>query len=913
LLKTKLYIPPPHPSQVPRPRLIECLNAGLGRKLTLVSAPAGSGKTTVLGAWAASCRRPVAWLSLEDSDNDPVRFLTYLVAALQTILPGIGEGMLSALEAAGRGNAAALPVQEAALTALLNELGALANPILLVLDDYYLITSTSIHNTVTFIVDHMPAQMHLVISTRADPPFPLSRLRGRLELSELRLVDLRFTLEEATELLNDLLGLELSSKDIATLEQRTEGWIVGLRMAGLSLQGQSPADKHGFVVTFAGDDRYVVDYLMEEVFRALPELVQTFLLQTSILNRLCGALCEAVTGQDDGQVMLESLEQANLFLVPLDAKRRWYRYHHLFSDLLRQRLYQLLPERVTVLHQRASEWYEQHELSAEAVDHALAAHDFVRAACLIERTAWSLLPHGQVTTLLGWFDALPDRLVRDRPRLGLIRGWTLVAAMQLEAIEQCMCDVEQKVKAAEASPECVPVPDAAEAQELLGEVNAIRATAASIRGDMPAAMRLAHEALAQLSVRNSAMRGAVTNILGAAYDSVGDAVAAGRAFSEAAELSRAAGNILIAHIALGNLSRVQQIHGRLHEAAETCRSALQMAATGGGPVLPAAGTAHVGLAAVLREWNDLNAARGHLDKGIELGRRAGIVELVVAGSVMLARVHEAQGDLDGAVKTIQEAARLAKNYEVSAGLIVEVAACRARLLMAQGHLEVASRWAHESGLDADCGAVHLQHTEYLVLAQVLIASARSDQPNCWDQAMMLLGRLLQDAEAQGRMGHAIEVLALQASALQERGETAPAMDALARALSIGEPEGYVRTFVDMGAPMSGLLHQAMARGLAPEYVRKLLVAFGGTAETAQGAAEVAGGSPSAGHSLVEPLSEREMEVLMMVVAGLSNREIARRLVITEGTAKWHVHNIYGKLAVHSRTQAVARAKELSMI
>jgi LuxR family maltose regulon positive regulatory protein len=929
LLTTKLYIPPPRPEWVPRPRLLARLDAGLGlaHRLILVSAPPGFGKTTLLSEWVAhlrsdaaaglSFRERVAWVSLDPGDNALPRFLAYLIAALQTIEAGVGAGVLGALQSPGLADAPTPSAIEPLLTALLNELAALPEPVLLLLDDYHLIEAPAIHQAMTFLLDHLPPRICLVLATRADPPLPLSRLRSRGAVTELRQADLRFTPQEAAAFLNQTMGLGLRAEEVAALETRTEGWIAGLQLASLAMQG-TPALQSGgeevaaFVKAFAGDDRYIVDYLVEEVLDRQAGAVQSFLLETSILDRLSGPLCDAlrfgsavtpgssVDRRDDSQALLEELERRNLFLVPLDGNRRWYRYHQLFADLLRHRLQQLQPDRVATLHYRASQWYEDNGLLADAVEHALAAGDFQRVADLIEPASWAHLSHGDASTLLEWLDALPDELLHSRPRLDLLYAWALLAAMQLETIEARLHEVERRMLAAET-----PTLDASPAgqaalQAIRGEIVAIRATLASLRGDAPTAIELAQQALDHLPAAELHLRGILADILGAAYDSSGNTAAASRAFTEAAALCQAAGNPLIALIALGNLAHLQETQGQLRQAADTCHQALELVGGLEGEPPLSVGMAEAGLGKLAYEWDQLDAAARYLEATIERGRRGGVVELVAVGCTFLVRVYQARHDLDGATDLIEEAERLVQTAGISAGSRAHLAATRARLWLQQGNLEAATHWARESGLGVDDEYDPLRQVEYIALARLLLASAPG-QPDRLAEALRLLEGLLQVTEAQGWMGQALEILALQAVALQASGELERAMDALARALSLGEPEGYIRTFVDLGAPMAELLRGAARRGIRTGYVARLLAKAPGEPV------------PAAPSPLVEPLSDRELEVLRLIAAGLSNREIAQRLVITPGTAKWHANNIYGKLGVHSRTQAVARARELGLL
>ena len=888
LLTTKLYIPPPRPNLVPRPRLVERLDEGLrlGNRLTLISAPAGFGKTTLLSEWVGSCGRPVAWVSLDKGDEDPARFLSYFVAALQTIEANVGEGMLSAFQAPQP------PPIEAILTALINEIAALPDPCALVLDDYHVIKAQPIHDALTFLLDHLPSQMHLIIATRVDPPLPIAHLRGRGQLTELRLTDLRFTHDEAAALLNQVMGLDLSADDVVALASRTEGWIAGLQMAAASMQGQE--DVAGFIQAFTGSDRYILDYLIEEVFHRQPSSVQTFLLQTAILNRLTGSLCDAVTGQDDGQATLERLERANLFIVPLDNERRWYRYHRLFADLLRKRLHQAQPDLVPTLHSRASGWYEQNELMAAAIDHALSAGDLERAARLIEQAAEATLMRSEIATFLSWMEMLPDELVRARPLLCVFHAGALLwGGCPLDAIEARLQD------AVEADPD----------GSVTGEVAAIRALLAAHQGDVRHSTELSDRALELLPEESLFLRSVVAGSLGLAYLWSGDIVAATRTFDKLARIGQETGNFMLTVMALRRLARLRRMQGQLHEARAFYEQALELAVDRQGRPLPIAGLAMTGLGELWREWNDLEAATRYLTEGIELIHQwaeTGTLE----GYLYLARVRQAQGDEDGTREAIQKAQQLALKTDTTEVDDLSVALQQARLWAAQGNLEAALRWVEERGVGRDVGPTaletrddlldyHLRKYEYLVLARVLI---KQDQP---DKALALLEPLLPRMEQQGQIGMVIEIQVLKALALQAQGNVAQAITALERALSLAEPGDYVRIFVDEGPPMAQLLYEAAARGIAPDYTGKLLAAFP--------VSEPASTSQEPPAEMVEPLSERELEVLHFIEEGLSNREIAQKLFLSMSTVKVHTYNIYSKLGVHSRTQAVAKARALGIL
>jgi LuxR family maltose regulon positive regulatory protein len=962
LLRSKLYIPRGRAEWVPRPRLLKKLNAGLRRKLTLISAPAGFGKTTLLAGWIrlVGVHGPassVAWLSLDEGDNDPARFWAYAFAALDTLQPGIGDGARALLRSSGPADAAAQPSIEAALTVLLNELAISGGeagqwPVfVLALDDYHLIEAQATHQGLAFLLEHLPPQLHLVISGRADPPLPLARLRARSQLAELRVDDLRFTVEETSAFFNDVMGFPLTPEDVATLEARTEGWIAGLQLAALALQGTvsargwDPERAAHLVETFSGSHRYVLDYLIEEVLQQQPGPIQEFLLQTSILSRLTGPLCDAVLDiggsrpdapkvptesprpdantqspipniqspvsrlHSPSQRRLEQLEADNLFIVPLDGERRWYRYHRLFADLLRARLQDRGP--TALLHRRAAEWYERNNLPEEAIRHALAAQDFGRAARLIGQCADEMLwARGQVSTLLGWLEILPRELIRSRPDLSLLRAWAFFLSARFEAVEACVQDAERALQTATLPGQ--------ERQSAVSQITVMQAMLANFWGDIPRTIELSLRALELLPERNAFLRGSLAGNLGGAYTRAGDMAAAAEAFAEAARLYATTGNSFIALIASSYQGAAQAALGQLREAARTYRQALDLADARKASQSLGARLAQVGLGGLLCEWNELEAAAHHLESGVELAEQQHDLslgpgqQLLVDGYLGLARVHQALGDVEAALERVHEAMQMAEDH--APHYRARAAATRARIWIAEGNLDAAARWAQESGLSPADEPVFHREFEYLTLARVLLAS---DQPA---EAEGLLERLRRAAEAGSRMGSAIEARVLQALALQAQGQTAQALAALEQALSLAEPEGYVRLFADEGAPLAKLLRQVTSRRIASSYVQRLLAAFAIPADRDLGARpRRPEGTPSPPSPilqplpLVEPLTERELEVLHLIARGLSNREIAQELVVAVTTVKKHASNIYGKLGVGSRIQAVARAQELGLL
>jgi LuxR family maltose regulon positive regulatory protein len=927
LLQTKLYIPPIRPELVSRPRLIERLNAGLpaGRKLTLVSAPAGFGKTTLVSEWVTGCERAepkvrAAWLSLDEGDNDPTRFLTYFIAALQTIAPSIGEGVLGVLQSPQP------PPTESILTALLNEIATIPDNFVLVLDDYHVIdakpvdastsvdVSTSVDQALTFLLEHLPPQMHLVIASREDPNMPLARLRARGQLTELRVADLRFTPSEAAGFLNQVMGLNLSAEDVAMLETRTEGWIAGLQLAALSMQGHQ--DVPGFIRAFAGDDRYIVDYLVEEVLQRQPEPVRNFLLQTAILDRLNGPLCDAVTGQEEGNARLEALERGNFFVVPLDDKRNWYRYHPLFADVLRLHLLAEQPDQVSALHRRASAWYEHHGSAADAIRHALAAKDFERAATLVELAIPERRRNRQEATVmeLGWLKALPDELIHVRPVLSFDYAFALFGGGELEAVEARLRDAERWLdttagqrERAEALAAGMVVVDEEEFRRLPGMIALLRAAQALARGDMPETVQNARRVLDLAREDDHLMLGGAASQLGLAAWANGDLEAARRMTADGMAHVRRAGYISPAIGGAIVLADILIAQGRLHEAMTTYEQALQWATEPGAPVLRGAADMHVGMSNLHYEHNDLKAATQHLLTSQALGELAGLPQNPYRWRAAMARLREAQGDLGGALDLLDQAERL---YDGNFSPNVRPLATRkTRVWLAQGRLDQTLRWAHEQSLSVDDDLSYMHEFDHITLARVLLARYRSDRAGCsLLEAIGLLERLLTAAQEGGRTGSAIEILTLQALARQTQGDLPAALASLERALKLAEPEGYIRIFVDEGAPMAQLLSEAVARGIMPDYTGKLMAAF----EVEERKSEDKSYLPPA-QPLIEPLSQRELEVLQLMAQGLSNREIGEQLFLALSTVKGHNRNIFDKLQVQRRTEAVARARELGLL
>jgi len=897
LLATKFHVPAGRRGLLPRPRLSERMSRGAETALTLVSAPAGFGKTTLLTEWLSTVpagERSVAWLSVDQRDNDPALFWTYVVTALQAAEPAVGAGALALLQSDR-------PSTETVLSSLLNDLAGLAHDVVLVLDDYHLIEAREIQDGMEFLLEHLPPQAHLVIATRADPSLPLARLRARADLVEVRVADLRFTRDEAAAYLQHGMGLQLTSEEVATLEGRTEGWIAALQLAALSLQGRD--DAATFIEGFAGEDRHIVDYLAEEVLQRQPEQVRTFLLQTSILSRLSGGLCDAVTGLGGGKATLEALDRANLFLVRLDDRRRWYRYHHLFADVLRARLLDEEPERVHELHRRASAWCERNGEPAEAVQHALDAGDFERAAALVELAIPALRRARQEATLRRWLDALPEDLFRCRPVLTLGYVGSLMSRGELDGVQERLDAAERWLDAAPDSGEPsdgMVVVDRAGYRALPSSIAMYRAGRALILGDVAATMTHARRAL-DLAVEDDHLaRGAPAALLGLAYWTGGRLDTARRWYADAMASLTSAGyhsDVLGGALVLADIAIAQ---GRLGEAMTTLERGLQRAEQSD-PPLRGAADMHVGMSQVLCERDDLDGALAHLLVSRELGEHAGLPQNRYRWRVSMARIRAAEGDQDAALGLLDEAERLyVGDYSPE---VRPVAALRARVWISQGRWAEALRWAEGRGLAADDELSYLREFEHVTLARALVAryAAERDERTI-DAATRLLQRLLAAADDGSRTGSVIDVSVAQALASHARGDLPGALSSLRRALAPAEAEGHVRVFLDEGAPMAALLRAFADRGPASRHVRRLLSAFD----------DVAGRVPVQ-RGLVDALSARELDVLRLLGTDLDGPDIARELVISLNTVRTHTRNIYAKLAVNNRRAAVRRARELDLM
>ncbi len=890
LLATKLHAPPEPPHLVPRPRLLALVDEGLSRRLTLISAPSCFGKTTLLSEWRASLARrhmPLTWLSLDEGDNDPVRFLAYLVTALQKIDPAIGHATQAMLYSPQP------PPADVLLTALINDMANAASPFVLVLDDYHVISTSTVHQQLAFLLDHQPPQLHVFILTREDPPLPLSRLRARGQVTEIRQSDLQFTLGETADFLRQTARLELDQGDIVTLHQRTEGWIVGLQLLALSLRDH--ADARQLIHKFMGSDRYILDYLVDEVFRRQPPVVQDFLLKTSILDRFSAPLCDAVADRSDSHALLLSLEHANLFIIPLDPAREWYRYHHLFADLLGHRLRIETPQAEPQLHRRASQWYADHGFRADAILHALAAADWESAAELISAASDDALKRGETLTLLNWYGALPEGFVQARANLCLEYSWPLIFAAQLDKAESYLRCAEDLTRNDSA---------------LLGQILTAQAYIARTRGDGRRAVELSQRALSMLSPSDDNSRSVVAMNLGMAYWYAGELAGAQQMLTDARDAAHRSGNRYTAAIAQIFLCRIVALHGQLHQAAAAYQQIIE--AGGSSPI---AVLAQIDLARLLYEWNDLEAAAQQAQQSAELSQRSGNAEIVLASYRTLALIKQAQRDTTATQAALQESIQLAEQPGLSPSARWHELAYRV-LIALSGSDPAACVYLVEQ-----YPALDQVETlpDYLVLSStyarwLLLQGQRA-------ACAQLLATRYEKANRAGALQAHVETLVLQALAATTRAD---ALSFLNEALALAEPEGYIRTFVDLGEPMQGLIadgrlqiekrwraepDEATYRLL--DYADRLLTAFD-QLPSASGQSTFCT-AHSAFRILVEPLTERELEILRLLPTELSTRELAERLVVSINTIKTQLKSIYAKLDAHTREEAVEKARALNLL
>lgn len=937
LLETKLHVPRRRPEVVGRPRLVERFAAAGPPPLTLVSAPAGFGKTTLVVDWLHElpAGTTTAWVSLDQRDDDPARFWAYVTAALQAAEPPpeIEPGEPGDAGDAGRSAFEAGAPIGATVTTLANELARLDHPVVLVLDDLHSTTNPAVHESLLPLLEHLPHQLHVVVTTRSDPPWPLGAWRARGGLLEVRAADLRFRDDETAAYVNGAMGLDLAPEQVRLLDERTEGWAAALQLAALSLQGHE--DTAAFLEAFAGDHRYVVDYLVGEVLERQDEATRSFLLQTAILRTLTGPLCDAVTagtlpgqtttGEEAGRATLERLDRSNLFVVPLDSRRQQYRYHHLFAEVLRSRLLDEQPDLVPTLHRRAVEWHAEHGELAEAVHHALAAGDAERAADLVELAVPSLRRARQEATLRSWYAQLPEASLAERPVLAIGLVGVRMAGGEPDGVPDLLDGIERWLAEDEAgADDRAPgegasagiVVDRDELRRLPHQVATYRAALALMAGDLATTEAHARRALATAADDDHLTHGSNRALLALTRWSAGDLADAEREYGEAiAQLGRAGHHSDVLGCSLA-LADVQVGQGRLHDALATLAAGLDLATEH--PELRGGADMHVGTAEVLIEQGELDRAKAHLDLAQQLGPEVALPQNAHRTDVAQARLCLADGDLDQALALLDEAER---RYQGDFSPDVRpIAALRARVLLARGELDAARRWAAGRGLGPDDELTYLREAEHLTLARVLLAEAATtsspgtphaaDTAESLDTALALLDRLLAAAEEGGRAGSMVEALALRALAEAQRGDDVRAVAALDEALARARPEGFVRTFLDEGPPVLELLEQVAARGEQATAARGLLA----EARAAPGPPPAPTSSPGRGgqDELVEPLSQRELDVLRLLRSELSGPEIAGELLVSLNTMRTHTKSIYLKLGVNSRRAAVRRADELGL-
>jgi len=896
ILSTKLYLPHPQSNGVLRPRLSEKLLAGVARSFTwtLLSGPAGFGKTTLLGEFIELYRQPVAWLSLDTADNAPIRFWTYFIAACQSVRAGVGEVALALLRSPQ-------PVPDNALpTILINDMAGQEHDLILVLDDYHAIQNQAIHSAVSYLLDHLPDHLHIIFSTRVDPPWPLARFRSRGQLVEIRAADLRFTEGEAANFLGRTMGLNLSTWEIESLEARTEGWIAGLQLAAISMRGSN--DIAGFVKAFTGSHVYVAEYLVEEVLQHQSEEMQTFLLRTSILERLTASLCESVTGRQDGQAALDALQRANLFILPLDDEGRWFRYHHLFADLLQARLQQTLsPDEIRGLHRLAADWNEKNGFPVEAVNHALAAKDFEAAADLIQQNASEFTIRGELTTLLQWIEALPADVSRRHPQIIISKAWSLTLAGAQPQVESLLQEIEAQIEIFDETPEV---------RELRGNAAAIRGYFSMLGGDYAHALKLTELAETLLPESSVQARSILPYTLGVAYRGQGEYEKAATAFIQLAHIGEVSNELLVWATGETEIVNTRRAQGRLREASEKARQALQRMADKGALPFGSLAKLEVALCDVLREQNELDEAFQRVTGVIERMKAWNMPTDRLFAYLTLTRVQESQGNIAGALASLRVAKDLRSSHPVLVSLGRSVDIYEIRLLMATHNVPAAARLMDDLQ-PGTSQMVNIRDQELIMLARVRLAQGKNDE------VATILAPLSNNAEAGGRMNALLESLTLQARALDAQGDRETAVTILIKTLVLAEPEGFVRVFVDEGEGMQSLLvataHQLElvidpALVSLKVYVAKLLEAFPANQKTG------AVFHPQIKtDGLVEPLTTRELEVLQLVAAGDSNQTIADKLVVSVSAVKKHTGNIFSKLNVNSRTQALARARQLGLL
>lgn len=883
LLNTKLHPPLVRHDLVSRPHLNKELDASLDKPLILLSAPAGFGKTTLLSSWIRTRSQHYActWLSLDSGDNDVTRFWTYMVAALRPSIPGFEAQALPILQTQPE-----LPI-ETLPTTLINALSETHRETLLVIDDLHVITEPAILQTLSYLLEHIPPHLHLIIASRGEPQLPLTRLRAQGRLKELRTADLRFTPAEINSFLKQIMNLKLSEQQIAALDAHTEGWIAGLQLAGLSMQGRS--DITNFLASFTGSHRYILDYLTAEVLQRQPEHVQSFLLQTSILERLSAPLCNELTMRNDSQDILEYLEHANLFLIPLDEQRQWYRYHHLFADFLHNRLQQSHPELLPALHRRAAQWYEHYGLMSVTMEHAFASGDLRYTTCLAERFAIPMTARGEVMGFLRWLERLPTELIKSHLHLYIYFAGAYVAINRLDIAAELLHDIEQRLATAKDA----TTGDLAAYQKLEGEFLTVSTILASYKGDYVRTQALAEQVMAHPAAGDIFLRSLVISATAALYLFNGDLAKAAQTFEEAITTSLAAHNYHAGLASYGSQGYIQAVQGHLRRAAETYKETIRLGTRQGGQFFSVVSLAYAGLSDLYFEWNQLDEALHYAEEGLRLGRHWGYINPLALCQTIQARIYLVRKDITTARTLIREALSQASQYQL-VPVTAELSSCLALIELHAGNDAVVEQWASTAHAREPDQLTHFRDLELPMLAFIDLCQGRLAQ------AQHVLTGLIPHAEQSGEQRILIDCLITQALLYARQEQLDSAITFLVRALTLAEPEGYMRTFLEKGTALAQLLPQALQRGITPRYTHALLTAF--EAEQAMSIAPAR-----------LDLSERELSILRSMAAGKSNQEIAQTHIIALSTVKTHLNHIYTKLGVHSRTQAIARAKALDLL
>ena len=890
LLTTKLFVPSTSPELVPRPRLYERLDEGLTRKLTLVSAPAGFGKSTVVTGWLAENGNQAAWLSLDEGDNDIVRFWTYLIAAIQTVNPETGA------EARQIVSGPQLRSTEPIAISLINDITQLESGLILVLDDYHVIESEKIHAGISYLLEHQPPNLHILLVTRADPSISLARLRAHSQLIEIRAQELQFSLEEATTLLNEKMGLNLDSEQVAALNTHTESWVVGLQLAALSMKGKLSYET--FINEFTGGHKFILDYLIEEVLVNLPEAQREFMLRTSILDRFCSELCQAVTGDPSSQQMLDEIWKSNLFLIPLDTDGRWFRYHHLFAEVLRALLEQNHSGELTALHLKAAAWFESEGHLGEAVDHGLRSGNMQAATDLFLKHWMPFLHRGEVATVLRWLDALPEEAGRDNPLISLARCWAMFLngqGLQLEPyVEQAHEAYERLASGGVLS--------SRQQNEILAQEALMRSVVARARGDHTRSLAHVEEAAQTMPSEFSEGVGTVWNMLAAARAGAGDYDSTIEAYECGIALSYQEGNLVGAYGCMYGQLMYMIVQGRLNEAEEICRQAIDKAVSDGHGEFPAAGSLYVSMTRIKMERNQLDEAEAYLDTALRISRPGGFTEQVRTGRYLRAELAAAQGKKETAEKIMHELERIINAMD-DAYMIGELNWRWARLSLSLGDLDTARGRLRK----LDEMWIATQHANLVLWygttkAHLLVVEER------WREALAILEESIPELRTGNSRGELVRQLVLQAAALDALGNRRSALSALSEALALSAPEGFILRWLDTGPGIVPLLRELKD---APDISKDLLSYLDTLLEACR---DTYGDLPlPKKEELLNPLTPRELEILRLIGQGYSNPEIAEELVVSLNTIKKHTSNIYSKLGVRSRTQAIACAHELNLI